>query len=235
VKTEGMEFCLSCGSVISYEKKNDNENYCSSKCFAIHSQKDGGYKWSNKQKNKLSMIIKKRWKDGKYNRLKNRINKTCQNCEINFETIVSRKDKICCSRKCHNEWVVKTGYLKGKNGGYRSNSGTSKKGWYKGFFCGSSWELAWVIYQLDHDVNFKRNTEGFEYEFEGVKHKYYPDFIIGDEYIEIKGYHSKQTDAKIQQFPNKLKVLHKKDLKYILEYALTTYGKDFIRLYEKKS
>ena len=37
-------------------------------------------------------------------------------------------------------------------GGYRKGSGRRKKGWYKGFWCDSSWELAWVIYQIEHDI-----------------------------------------------------------------------------------
>ena len=41
------------------------------------------------------------------------------------------------------------------------------KGWYKGFWCDSSWELAYVIYNLDHGIEFRRNTEKFEYEYCG--------------------------------------------------------------------
>lgn len=225
--------CLNCSSIIKYEKKNDNLNYCSSRCFATHSQKDGGYKRSELQKEKLSKIIKNCWEIGKYDQLKRKINKTCPFCNNQFETINSRRNKICCSRKCYDKWCVKTGYLKGKTGGYRPNSGTSKKGWYKGYFCGSSWELAWVIYNLDHNIKFDRNHRGFNYNYENKIKKYYPDFVIGNEYIEIKGYHSKQFDAKVSQFPLKLKILHKAELHPVLEYVKNTYGKNFVSLYEK--
>ena len=47
--------------------------------------------------------------------------------------------------------------------------------------------LAWVIYNLDHDIQFKRNFKAFEYLYENKIHKYYPDFIIDDVYYEIKG------------------------------------------------
>ena len=36
------------------------------------------------------------------------------------------------------------------SGGLRHGSGRGKKGWYKGYWCDSTWELAWVIYQLDN-------------------------------------------------------------------------------------
>ncbi|MEI7942893.1 MAG: hypothetical protein WCH76_06985 [Candidatus Riflemargulisbacteria bacterium] len=45
----------------------------------------------------------------------------------------------------------------GKSGGYRRKSGRGKHGWYKGIWCDSSWELAWVMYHLDHGIPFERN------------------------------------------------------------------------------
>ena len=44
--------------------------------------------------------------------------------------------------------------IKHAPGGKRHGSGRGKKGWYKGYYCDSTWELAWVIYQLDHGVKF---------------------------------------------------------------------------------
>lgn len=46
-----------------------------------------------------------------------------------------------------------------KLGGYNPGSGRGKKGWYKGFFCDSSWGLAYIIYCLDHNIDIKRNME----------------------------------------------------------------------------
>lgn len=51
------------------------------------------------------------------------------------------------------------------SGGYREGSGRGKKGIYKGYYCDSSWELAYVIYNLEHDIKFERNTQTFEYEY----------------------------------------------------------------------
>lgn len=118
-------------------------------------------------------------------------------------------------------------------GGYRNGSGRGKKGWYKGYWCDSSWELAWVIYNLEHNISFSRNTKGFEYTFNNKIFKYYPDFIINDIYYEIKGYINDKTEAKIKSFPYKLVVLYKNDMKKYLDYVKEKYGKDFIKLYEK--
>ena len=124
-------------------------------------------------------------------------------------------------------------------GGYRKGSGRGKKGWYKGFWCDSSWELAFVIYNLEHDISFERNNERFEYCFNG-KHKYIPDFILQDgTYIEIKGRRSyvdldEKNKAKISSFSGKLKVLYEKDMKHYLEYVIGKYGKGFVKLYKSE-
>lgn len=122
--------------------------------------------------------------------------------------------------------------LKGKTGGCRRGSGRGKKGWYKGFWCDSSWELAYVIYNLEHNIAFERNTEGFEYTFNGEKHFYYPDFKEENTYVEIKNFKTNKFSSKIECFKKPLKVLMKNDLKTILEYVNQRYGADFIKLYE---
>lgn len=123
-----------------------------------------------------------------------------------------------------------------KNGGYRKGSGRGKQGLYKGYWCDSSWELAFVIYNLEHDIKFVRNTKKFSYEFEGKKKNYIPDFIMEDgTYVEIKGYDNGLTQAKISFFPHKIKLIAgKKQIKLYLDYVESKYGKDFIKLYETR-
>lgn len=124
---------------------------------------------------------------------------------------------------------------KRKLGGYHRHGGKGKRGWYKGYWCDSSWELAWVIYNIEHEIKFTRCKERFEYEHDGKKHTYNPDFILENgEYVEIKGWSCKQWQSKVNQFP-KEKVLHILMLKQmlpILKYVEEKYGKDFTRLYE---
>lgn len=117
---------------------------------------------------------------------------------------------------------------------FRSNKNLKgfKHGWYKGYWCDSSWELAFIMYNLDHDIKFERNEQGFNYWYDGDFRRFYPDFIINGEYIEIKGYSSEMTNAKIQWFPKDLvlKVYYKDDMDIYLKYAIETYGIDFWKL-----
>jgi hypothetical protein len=121
--------------------------------------------------------------------------------------------------------------IKNKLGGYIQGSGRGKKGWYNGFFCDSSWELAYVVYCLEHGIDIKRNTEKRQYVWQGVVKNYIPDFIVQGTITEIKGFKTEQWLAKLEANPD-VQVLYEKDLEPILEYVKNKYGKDFISLYE---
>ena len=114
--------------------------------------------------------------------------------------------------------------LKGNHYCDVNKTGKGKKGWYKGFFCSSTYELAYLIYCLDHNINIKRNEEYFIYEYEGKQHRYYPDFIVNNELIEIKGYHTDLVDIKLKCVNKPIKILYYDDMKYIFDYIKEQYG-----------
>lgn len=120
----------------------------------------------------------------------------------------------------------------GKVGGLRRGSGLGKKGWYQGFWCDSTWELAWILYHLDRGLHPTRNREGFGYVFEGKPRKYYPDFILDGRHHEIKGFLRPSDSAKIQAFPGELILWGAQEMKVILDYCFNKYGKDLALLYE---
>jgi hypothetical protein len=228
IYNDNSKKCVLCHSPISYECRKNT--YCSPKCSAIHTQRNGGHhKWTTAEKQKLSDWAKK----NAYRHERKGKEKECPNCRKYFYQHPS-EHHICCSPKCFQHWNKNTGYLKGKIGGYRKEAGRGKMGRYKGYYCNSSWELAWVIYQLENGIKFERNTQGFGYEFEGKHYKFYPDFIIGGgKYVEIKGWVTKKDKEKIRQFQFPLNVLYKKDMIPILNYIVDKYGKDFTKLYDK--
>jgi hypothetical protein len=154
---------------------------------------------------------------------KTRIEKGCVGIASTKEKEDERRQKISKALKKSSN-----------GGGVRKGSGRGKSGWYKGYWCDSSYELAWVIYHIDFNIDFERNSEGFEYFYNKEKHKFYPDFIKKEIYYELKGYKTKEVEAKINQFPHKIVVLYEKDLKEIFNYVIKRYGKNFISLYENK-
>ena len=118
----------------------------------------------------------------------------------------------------------------------RSNSRKYKFGTYKGYYCDSSWELAFLVYNIDHGIQTIRNTEAFPYEYEGKVRKYYPDFIIDGVYYELKGIVTERELAKINQFPKELKIIMitQKEIQKYISYCKITYGNDFVStLYDR--
>lgn len=111
-----------------------------------------------------------------------------------------------------------------------------KYGTYKDISCDSSWELAFVMYHLDHQIPFIRNkSKYFEYEFNGNTHRFYPDFIVDDTYIEIKSRYSDETDAKVASMPASVnfQILYEQDLQMYFDYVKDTYGEDYYKLYDR--
>lgn len=221
------KMCPVCQATLPYESRT--YRFCSLKCSAIWSNSHRSWVPTEEFRQQARVRTVKLQSVGKcLTPTKPRVECTCPVCEKNFQRLES-STKQFCSRKCAD-----IGKDKSKMGGIRQKSGRGKSGWYKGVFCNSSWELAWVIYTLDHGETFTRNTIGFEYVFGGKTHRYYPDFLLNDgaTYVEVKGYNTEQWKAKKEQFPYTLHIIGKEEIKSYIKYVVDKYGSDFIRLYE---
>lgn len=137
-----------------------------------------------------------------------------------------------CSEECRHEAQRRAMQVRifEAGGNLNPKPGHGKSGFYKGIHCDSTWELAFVVYHLDHQLPITRNTNAFIYTFNKKSHKYYPDFILDDgTYVEIKNYWTEQVQAKIDSIPadKKYKILYKQDIKPYIDYCIKMYGKDF--------
>jgi len=236
-KIEYKLSCIKCGSeyvVYVSEKDFNNKKYkshCSRKCANSHLRTD-----ESKLKSSKSNIGKTPWNKGLVNIYSDQSNlKRSAALKIYYSnnTISKPGSGSKIGRKLSSEIKNKISQSnKGKTGGLRQKGGRGKQGWYKGIYCNSSWELAYVIYCKDHNIDILRNKEGFEYTFNNQIFKFYPDFIVNNEFVEIKGYLDAKNKAKILQFSKKLTVIDKNSINQFLDYVILTYGKDFIKLYE---
>lgn len=155
-------------------------------------------------------------------------NRICQNCGINFQVRKYKRKKFC-SVFCFHSFQAKSRKL----GGYNRNSiKKHKKGMYKGYWCDSSWELAYVIYNLEHNIKFKRNNKKFPYFYKGKIKNFIPDFIVNDSYVEIKGYFGPEANAKIKHFTGIIEILDDNKIKKYINYCIDKYGSNFINKYE---
>lgn len=80
-----------------------------------------------------------------------------------------------------------------------------------------------MIYCLEHNIDIKRNKKRFSYIYENKQYNYYPDFIVNNEYIEIKGFMNKKDKEKLKQNPF-VKVLFEEDIKYCFDYVYKKYN-----------
>lgn len=150
----------------------------------------------------------------------------------------NKKSRKTCSTACGIKLASKNNpHI--NDGGYRKGSSRGKHGYYKGIWCDSTYELAYLIYCLDHNIDIKRCNESFEYELNGKKHTYHPDFIVDGNIIEIKNYYREENDIKLNAISKEKKILYYEDLIPCFEYVSKTYNKkyrkrwnNFYELYE---
>ena len=131
----------------------------------------------------------------------------------------------------------------------------SKKYLYNNIHFDSSYELAFYIYLQDHynQDEFEYHPSELEYkDIEGNSHKYYPDFKIKDQLIEIKGEHMLNENKELIDFygkdknqdiyfckqkcmeENKVKLITKDDLENVFNYVKTTYGSNYLTSFKIK-
>lgn len=102
---------------------------------------------------------------------------------------------------------------------------------FKDIMFDSSWEMAYYTYLRDNNIQFEYHPNVyFEYIISNKKHRYYPDFILNDKFIEIKGNHLltgkyKIPDEKIKCMnDNAVNILYYEDIKPYMQYFKKNYG-----------
>ena len=119
------------------------------------------------------------------------------------------------------------------SGGIRKGSSRGKSGLYKGYWCDSSYELAYLIFCLEHSISIERNKQSFAYVYKLKQHLFFPDFRVNGKLTEIKNYRSDLTDAKLLSVTEPIDIYYKDTIQFALEYVIGKYGKNFVDLYEK--
>ena len=139
-----------------------------------------------------------------------------------------------------------------------------KKYVYNNIIFDSSWELALYIYLVDNNIQFEYQPikPQLFYTYDHKQHRYYPDFKIGNQLIEIKGdqlidsdgkwiaapyfkhiatddeYHKmcSLSEAKHQcAIANNVKILTFEDCKKYITYINAKYGKTYLSKFKIKS
>jgi DNA-directed RNA polymerase subunit M/transcription elongation factor TFIIS len=217
--------CPKCNSLFDPNGKWGLKKFCSRSCANSRN-------FSEEAINKKSESAKANIKSGratlpdnKGRQLVERIEWQCAGCNKK-RLVVPSYDVKYCSKAC--------GIKHGGLGGIREGSGRAKTGYYNGIYCGSTYELCWVIYNLDHNISFTR-FPGY-LEKDGLK--YYPDFLLDDgkTIVEIKGFEDEKVALKTALAEEKgfiVLLLKREDLRDIFDYVTKVYGtKQYHKLYQ---
>ena len=117
--------------------------------------------------------------------------KSCANTRHHSEEVkekISNSVQITLLNKPDDEKIMHSDY--------------ALSGFYNNFYCGSSYELIFLLYCLKHNIKIKRCPFRFPYVFEGKRRTYFPDFYLpeNDTIIELKGrgphYNKDEVEAK---------------------------------------
>lgn len=162
---------------------------------------------------------KRKYSDDQYNKT----------CKCNKKLKFGNKSGLCkeCIKTDPEYKKRLSASLKGKTGGYRTKSGTSKihGSYYNNIWMDSSWELEFAK-RLDFlNIIWERsNKYYFNYNKNGINKKYYPDFYIPiyDKYIEIKGYWTDENRLKMKlvKEQNKIDLIILEDINKIKNIEL---------------
>lgn len=123
----------------------------------------------------------------------------------------------------------------GVGGGYREGSGRSKSGRYRGIFCGSTYELIFLVFHLEHKIPIIRCRIVLSYVYGSRTRSYHPDFEVGGRMVEVKGYMNEQAKAKHDQNPEVV-LVGRSEIEF-MKQATSLKGKTLAQListYDKK-
>lgn len=230
--------CEKCGKVMT--EKFGSGRFCSRSCA-------NGHKHSDSTKQKIKQGITNYHNNHPHNKESKHIqnpptaNNTirtktlqlkCTCCGKIFERPVGKFRRTCSDECLHLLKVLNSINMIKKNGYHKTIYSQYKFGTYKGFECDSSWELAFLVYCLDNDLSIERNKTGFNYTYKDTERTFFPDFLIGDTYYEIKGVWTEQVVEKVNQFPKdkKLVVIDRKAMKKYIDYCKSIYGNNFAEI-----
>lgn len=231
--------CETCGK--EHDGKYGSGRFCSVSCAnkRKHS-KETKLKISKGVKNSEKFLLRNDLKYHRYITIDEIPKKICPICGNQIKPTIykhytgySADFNMFCSQECYNKNISIRNV--GKTGGFFENTVKNyKSGWYKGIYCDSSWELAFVYYHIDNKNNISRCKEvRLYYDENNKEHKFYPDFIVNGKIYEIKGRQDKFYKYKMQ-YNSDVTFIFKEDIKLYLDYIINKIGVDFIKIYDCK-
>ena len=119
----------------------------------------------------------------------------------------------------------------------------SRKYVYHGDKFDSSWELYYWIWCKDQGYNITRNFNYFQFILDNKPRRFYPDFNVNSQLVEIKGDHLKSDVYKDRSWiekekickKNNIKIISESEMKPIIKWVQNKYGKKYVQQFKQKT
>ena len=231
--------CEKCGKLMT--EKFGSGRFCSKSCAnsRVHSNETKekiSQSLMHNENNHYSVIVN----DKKYECREDAYNDNPKYCVICGAIIpYKHRNRNTCGETCYHKLLGRKASQNVANAGGNLNPHPNKNckyGRYQGIRCDSTYELAFVVYNMDMGRKVSRCKNGFPYSYSGKKHTYYPDFVMDGIIYEIKNYFTPLVDAKAKAVPQDIayKLILKEEMTPYIEYCRKKYGKCFWEvLYDK--
>jgi predicted nucleic acid-binding Zn ribbon protein len=222
--------CMHCEKTIPYEKRRNK--FCSQSCAASLNNLNREIVYSEQAMISL--------KNSGLRNIDNFLNSPKRKKVIHYN-----KCKVCskmysCKKGIHGRKTCSERCLKVLRPliSNRKNNIKTKFGHYKGIYCASSWELAFLIYNLDLGKDIKRCNLTFSYIMNDEEKIYFPDFLIDNIIYEVKGRELEDVAFKTQAVIDagyQIELIRKNEITPIIKFLKEKYGfKDITELYDQK-
>jgi hypothetical protein len=215
--------CAQCGKTrykLQKEIKRTKLNFCNKSCSAKYRNSHLTTKQIKTKNMNISLALKNRYENDGIPRFRYKngqvvkiVNKICIICLNPFKTHCR---KSTCSSACYK--LLQSKVLKGKTGGPRKGGGWGKHSDYTKkdgtiIHCQSTMEYNFCKIAEQLNLSYSRNLKGFPYTtLDGKSRNYYPDFILNNIFVELKGYITKEAEYKMKtaKVPNLVIIKTKK-------------------------
>lgn len=217
------KLCKTCNTPIPYDKHKQND-FCNHSCRAKTTNRTRTISESAKRHiserakmNKSRLIESTRQRQLDHPPYTRIYFNTCKICKVQF--VSQRTSRKTCSPSCKSQ-------IHSINN-FRQNKTRGKCGWFRGIWCASSWELAFVAYHIHLCHDIKRFDSSIPYMYMGKQKRYFPDFIVHTDLYEVKGWYDDTVDIKLQAARSagwSIHIISKADIQPIIRQVKTWYN-----------
>lgn len=210
--------CPECGDTVT----NVRNKFCSKSCAASFNTR--GRKRDATTKMKISRALSERWLRASAKKRADWIGPLKPRPRKYYGCMVCGKTMFggnkTCSARCRTLFCR-------EHNSKLEGTGNGRCGYYRGIYCGSTYELAFAMWAKDKNLPIARSTRRIKYWLGGIEKTYTPDFEIKRTTFEIKGLERAGTAEKIsaaKRVCRHFRIIDRHKIRFYMDYCKEKLG-----------